>query len=126
MAVDTKNDVYEFGSIRWAFESGNIARRVIQDIASGDYKNARSYYTYFRDKRYAHGAALRALKNAKKLIDVRCSFHDQGMIFAICWMSSLHEGKPVYYPMRHIGDKKHRGLVENDDSLEYWMDALPE
>ncbi len=126
MAIKTRNDKYEVGSIRWAFESGSIAKRVIQDIASGDYKNARIYYTHFRDKRYAHGAALRALKNAKKLIDARCSFHDQGMIFALCWMSSLYEGKPVYYPMRHIGDKKHRGLVENDDNLDYWMDALPE
>ena len=126
MAVDTKNDKYETGSIRWAFESGKIAERVIQDIASGDYNNARRYYTYFRDKRMSHGAALRALKNAKKLIDVRCSFHDQGMIFALCWLSSLHEGKPVYYLMRHIGDRQHRGLVESDGSLDYWMNAIPE
>lgn len=126
MAIETRNDKYELGSIRWAFESGNIAERVIQDIASGDYKNARTYYSHFKDKRHAHGAALRALKNANKLINVQCSFHDQGMIFALCWMSSLHECKPVYYPMRHIGDKKHRGLVDSDDNLEYWMDALPE
>ena len=97
---------FEFGSIRWAFESGRVSREIIREIASGDYQTARSHFDFYGDGRTARGAAMTARKNAAKLYHALPSYHADGMIFALCWIDSLARGEAVYKPMRNIGETK--------------------
>jgi hypothetical protein len=97
---------FEFGSIRWAFESGRISREIIREIADGDYQTARSHFDFYSDGRSNRGAAMTARKNAAKLYHALPSYHAGGMIHALCWIDSLSKGEAIYKPMRNIGETK--------------------
>ena len=93
---------FEFGSIRWALESGKISREIIREIADGDYQTARKHFDFYRDGRSNRGAAMTARKNADKLYHALPSYHADGTIFALCWINSLSKGEAYYRPMMKV------------------------
>ena len=103
----------DFGSIRWAIRAGQESARTIRSIRSGGYKTARSYFDYYRtmdpvDKRWAHGAARRALSSVKKLGNPKPYYigdasDGRRMIYALNAQDSLRQGRAIYWAMRHIG-----------------------
>ena len=97
---------FEFGSIRWAFESGRISQEIIREIANGGYQTARKHFDFYSDGRSNRGAAMTACKNARKLYHALPSYHADGMIHALCWIDSLATGNAIYKPMRNIGETK--------------------
>ena len=93
---------FEVGSIRWALESGRISQEIICEIAEGDYQTARKHFDFYRDGRSNRGAAMTACKNAKKLYHAVPSYHEDGMIHALCWIDSLSKGEACYKPMIEV------------------------
>ncbi len=93
---------FEFGSIRWALESGRISQEIIREIAEGDYQTARSHFDFYSDGRSNRGAAMTACKHAQKLYHALPSYHADGMIHALCWIDSLSKGEATYKPMMQV------------------------
>jgi hypothetical protein len=98
----------DFGGIGWAIRAGQESARTIRSIRSGGYKTARSYFDYYSDKRWAHGAARRALSSVKKLGNPKPYYigdsRDGGrMIYALDSSSSLRHGRAIYWPMTSRG-----------------------
>tara|TARA_Y100000310_G_scaffold342790_1_gene447455 strand:- start:1098 stop:1439 length:342 start_codon:yes stop_codon:yes gene_type:complete len=98
----------DFGSVGWAIRAGQESARTIRSIRSGGYKTARSYFDYYSDGRWAHGAARRALSSVAKLGNPKPYFiGDAGdgrrMIYALNAQDSLRKGRAIYWAMRHIG-----------------------
>ena len=101
----------DFGSIRWAINAGQKSASTIRSIRSGGYKTARKYFDFYSDKRWAHGAARRAVSSVKLLGNPKPYYIGDGggggkAIYALNAHDSLREGRAVYWPMRHIGPRQ--------------------
>ena len=106
----------DFGSIRWAINAGLKSAKTIRSIRSGGYKTARAYFDYYSDKRWAHGAARRAVSSVAKLGNPKPYYiGDTGdgsgskVIYALNAHDSLRQGRVIYMPMRNVGPQRSSG-----------------
>ena len=112
MNMTTSKQKPDCGSIRWACGYGKRNAKLIKSIRASGYKKAREYFNFYRDKRKAHGAALRTLSTIKKIGNPRPFFierrGDHGMIYALSFFETIKHKKLRYLPMRQVGRPRSR------------------